>query len=168
MELRQTGSLEAYIQDFDVLRNKADFSEKQAKVFFIRGLELEIKNPVKMFDPKAFKQVYNIAHLEDNTLAYRRSHSQPYQTHHKYTSQVLPQTTHAKQHIPLPYSRHITLHNFNNLKQPQNGMLPTPTLPSSLKPTKSICKPREKNKDCLNCNLTIWEIKVKKLMYRVK
>jgi hypothetical protein len=28
MELRQTGSLETYIQDFDVLWNKADISER--------------------------------------------------------------------------------------------------------------------------------------------
>jgi len=73
MELRQTGSLEAYIQDFDVLWNKANISERQAMLFFIGGLEIEIKNPIKMFDPKALRQVYNLVRLQDNTLSYRRS-----------------------------------------------------------------------------------------------
>ena len=68
MELRQTGSLEAYIQDFDVLWNKADISERQAMVFFIGGLEIKIKNPVKMLDPKALRQAYNLARLQDNTV----------------------------------------------------------------------------------------------------
>ena len=73
MELRQTSSLETYIQDFDVLWNKADISERHAMVFFIGGLEIEIKNPVKMFDPKTLRQAYNLARLQDNTLSYRRS-----------------------------------------------------------------------------------------------
>jgi hypothetical protein len=36
MELRQVGNLETYIQDFDVLWNRADISDKQALVFFCR------------------------------------------------------------------------------------------------------------------------------------
>jgi hypothetical protein len=43
-------------------------------VFFIRGLEVEIKNPVKMFEPKTVKQAYNLVFLQDNTFAYRRPH----------------------------------------------------------------------------------------------
>jgi hypothetical protein len=43
-------------------------------MFFIRGLEVEIKNPVKMFEPKTVKQAYNLVFLEDNTFAYRRLH----------------------------------------------------------------------------------------------
>lgn len=61
MDLRQVKSLEAYIQDFDILQNKADISEKQAFMFFMGGLEIEIKNLVKMFEPKALKQAYNLA-----------------------------------------------------------------------------------------------------------
>lgn len=64
MELRQTCSLETYIQEFDVLWNKADISERQAMVFFIGGLEIEIKNPVKMFDPQALRQAYNLTVFE--------------------------------------------------------------------------------------------------------
>lgn len=44
MELRQVGGLETYIQDFDILWNWAEISEKQALLFFIGGLKIEIKN----------------------------------------------------------------------------------------------------------------------------
>jgi hypothetical protein len=38
MELRQVGNLETYIQNFDILWNRAEVNEKSALVFFIRGL----------------------------------------------------------------------------------------------------------------------------------
>lgn len=44
MDLRQTGNLEVYIQDFDSLWNKAEINEKQVMIFFICGLEIEINN----------------------------------------------------------------------------------------------------------------------------
>lgn len=44
MDLRQTGNLEVYIQDFDILWNKAEINEKQVMIFFIGGLEIEINN----------------------------------------------------------------------------------------------------------------------------
>jgi hypothetical protein len=34
--------------------------------------------------------------------------------------------------------------------------------------TQMYCKPRGKNKGCLDCKLTTWEIKVKKFMHMVK
>lgn len=136
MELRQTGSLETYIQDFDILWNKADIGEKQEMVFFIRGLEIEIKNPVKMFDPKALKQAYNLARLQNNTLAYRRSLFPPHQTQHQYTSQVVPHSTSFKQNTPLPYSRHPAPQTLNTFKPRHNGILPTLTTHSSQKSTR--------------------------------
>jgi len=47
--MRQVGSLEAYIQDFDILWNIVEIYE-QTLVFFIGGMEIEIKNPVKIFE----------------------------------------------------------------------------------------------------------------------
>jgi hypothetical protein len=73
MELRQHGDLEEYIQDFDILWNKAEINEKQALVIFLGGMELEIKNTVKMFDPKTLKHAFNLARLQANTLSYRKS-----------------------------------------------------------------------------------------------
>jgi hypothetical protein len=54
MELRQMGGLETYIQDFDILWNWAEISEKQALVFFIGGLKIEIKNPSPLSRPATF------------------------------------------------------------------------------------------------------------------
>jgi hypothetical protein len=55
-----------------MLWNRAQISEKQALVFFLGGLEIEIKNLVKMFEPKSLKQAYNLARLHNNTLTYRK------------------------------------------------------------------------------------------------
>ena len=52
IELRQFGGLKTYIQDFDILKNRAEISEKQALVFFIGGLKIEIKNPSPLSRPK--------------------------------------------------------------------------------------------------------------------
>ena len=110
-------------------------------VFFIGGLEIEIKNPVKMFDPKALKQAYNLARLQENTLAYRRS----LPTQHQYTSPVLPNATPFKPSTPLPYSRPPATPTHNTFKPQQSGILPTPTnhfSHSSQKPTRAI-RPRD-------------------------
>jgi hypothetical protein len=70
IDLKQVGTLENYIHDFDILWNKAGIGEKQALVIFLGGLELEIKNTVKMFEPKDLRQAYNLARLHANTLAH--------------------------------------------------------------------------------------------------
>jgi hypothetical protein len=35
---------------------------------------VEIKNLVEMLEPKTLNQAYNLARLQDNTIAYRRSY----------------------------------------------------------------------------------------------
>jgi hypothetical protein len=65
--------LEEYTLDFDILWNKAEISEKQSLVIFLGGLDLEIKNTLKLFEPKTLKHAYNLARLHDNTLAYKKS-----------------------------------------------------------------------------------------------
>lgn len=35
---------------------------------------MEIKNLVNMFEPKILTQAYNLARIQDNTVAYRISH----------------------------------------------------------------------------------------------
>lgn len=71
-EHKQKGDLESYIKDFDMLWKMAQIIEKQALVFFLEGLEIEIKNLVKMFEPKSLKQAYNLARLHNNTLTHRK------------------------------------------------------------------------------------------------
>jgi hypothetical protein len=68
MELKQLRDLEEYIHYFDILWNKA-------LVIFLGGLELELKNTMKMFEPKTLKHASNLARLQANTLAYMKSPS---------------------------------------------------------------------------------------------
>jgi len=81
--------LKSYIKDFDILWNNAKISDNQALVFFSGGLRVEIKNLVKMFEPKALNQAYNMTRLQDNTLAYKRSH----QNYNKFVLLNTSQTT---------------------------------------------------------------------------
>jgi hypothetical protein len=76
-DLKQEGDLETYIRDFDILWNRAEIDERYALIFFLGGLEIEIKNLVKMFEPKSLKQAYNMSRLQENTNLYKKSHPQP-------------------------------------------------------------------------------------------
>jgi hypothetical protein len=55
MDIRYMENLETYIQGFNILWNRAKITKKQVLVFFIGGLEVKIKNLVKMFEFKALK-----------------------------------------------------------------------------------------------------------------
>lgn len=68
MDMRQMVSLESYILDFDILQNKVEISKKQALLFFVGGLEIKIKNLVKMFKPETLEQAYKISRLQTNTF----------------------------------------------------------------------------------------------------
>jgi hypothetical protein len=65
--------MEAYIQNFDILWNRVEISEREALMFFMGGLEVEIKNLVKIFELKVFKQVYNLTSQQENTLSHYRN-----------------------------------------------------------------------------------------------
>lgn len=45
--------------------------EKQTLVFFIGGIQIEIKNLVKIFEWKTLKQAYNLFRLQENILSYK-------------------------------------------------------------------------------------------------
>jgi len=133
MELKQLGNLEEYIQDFDILWNKAEINEKQALVIFLGGLELEIKNTVKMFEPKTLKHAYNLSRLQANTLSYKKLSPIP----KRYTPPF--NTTQTQIHLPT---------NTQNPTSMQNTIKPSPapwhnnpsntTHKNNVKPTKSI------------------------------
>jgi hypothetical protein len=97
--LKQIGELVSYIQDFDILRNKAEISEKQTLVVFLGVFEEEIKNTIKMFESKTLKHAYNLSRLQANTLAYRKSSryfsklSNPINNHSNPAKSTLPQNT---------------------------------------------------------------------------
>jgi hypothetical protein len=42
-DLKQVGSLEVYIQNFDISCNMVEINDKQALMFFMEGLEMKIK-----------------------------------------------------------------------------------------------------------------------------
>jgi len=135
MKLKQRGNLEEYIQDFDILWNKAEINEKQLLVIFLGGLELEIKNTVKMFEPKTLKHAYNLARLQANTLSYKKfssspkRHSPPIMT----TQPHLPTTPNSTQS---PTTMHKTLIKPNPARWHNNPS--TSTCRNSIKPTKSL------------------------------
>jgi len=62
-----------------------------ASVFFLGGLGVEIKNLVKMFQPKALYQAYNLARLQTNILSHKRSLQSPAK-HSTLTNNFIAQT----------------------------------------------------------------------------
>ena len=133
--------------------NRAQVSEKQALVFFLGGLETEIKNLVKMFEPKSLKQAYNLARLHDNTLTYRRTTPNTLNFLLKQTPTNKTQDLHIPQspanQLPAPPSLHL-----NPLSQPYYQLptghhsttlwlTPTPDLLDPLEPERwMIDEPR--------------------------
>jgi len=47
--------------------------EKNTLRFFIRMMKVEVKNLVKMFEPKSLKQACTLTMLHDNTLTHETS-----------------------------------------------------------------------------------------------
>jgi hypothetical protein len=90
-DLKHEGDLETYIQDFKMLWNRAEIIKKQALVFFLGELEVEIKNLVKMFQPKALYQAYNLVRLQINILSHIRSLQSPAK-HSTLTNNFIAQT----------------------------------------------------------------------------
>jgi len=135
MELKQQGNLEEYIQDFDILWNKAEINEKQFLVIFLRGLDLEIKNTVKMFEPKTLKHAYNLARLQANTLSYKKFSS----SSKRYSSPIMTTQPHLS---PTPNSTQsqTTMHNtpIKPNPAPWHNNPSTSTYKNSIKPTKSL------------------------------
>ena len=70
IELKQKNDLETYIKDFHIVWNRSEISEKNTLVFFIGVLEVEVKNLIKMFEPKSLKEAYTLARLHDNTFTH--------------------------------------------------------------------------------------------------
>jgi hypothetical protein len=117
------------------LWNKVEINEKQSLVIFLRGLELEIKNTVKMFEPKTLKHAYNLARLQANTLSYKKFSSSPkrYSPPIMTTQPHLPTTPNSTQN---PTTMHNTPIKPN--PAPWHNNPSTSTYRNSTKPTKSL------------------------------
>lgn len=74
--LNQTGDLEVYNDDFDLLLSKVDISEEHAISLYIEGLKPEIKCYVRLFKPMLLREAHSLARLQNNanlTVANGRS-----------------------------------------------------------------------------------------------
>ncbi|XP_012839901.1 PREDICTED: uncharacterized protein LOC105960281 [Erythranthe guttata] len=68
MNLKQTGSLQGYLDRFDELMNCVDLSEPYAVSCFLGGLKPEISLHIKMFKPKNMMEVVSLAKLQEQTI----------------------------------------------------------------------------------------------------
>ena len=83
---------------------------------------MEVKNLIKMFEPKTLKQAYTLTHLQDNTLTHRRYSSNPNKQTYQptaYAHQIKPYTT-PNYNKSLPGSSNNTSKPFSNGLLPNN------------------------------------------------
>ena len=67
--LKQTDSLQDYLNAFDELYPKAGITEKQSLSFFLSRLNDELQMPIRMFKPKNLAEAYSLARLQELTVA---------------------------------------------------------------------------------------------------
>ena len=72
--LTQTGSLQEYMEEFDVLFNKVTLTEEYFLSCFLSGLKEEIKIPVKMIGPSSLQQAYALARMQESYLMATRNY----------------------------------------------------------------------------------------------
>lgn len=58
-KIRQTCSLQTYLDEFDALLSKADLTESQAVSHFMGGLKHEVELSVRLFKPTTFQDAYS-------------------------------------------------------------------------------------------------------------
>ncbi|XP_071728214.1 uncharacterized protein [Rutidosis leptorrhynchoides] len=75
--LRQTGTVEAYYDEFEQLLNKVDISVQQAISLFLAGLQKEIELNVRMFRPTSLEDAYSLAKLQEDTIAVAKKRYTP-------------------------------------------------------------------------------------------
>ncbi|XP_042027275.1 uncharacterized protein LOC121774473 [Salvia splendens] len=66
--LRQSGSLQEYMEAFDELYPRTGIREDQALSFFLSGLVDELQMPVRMFKPKRLAEAFSLAKLQELTV----------------------------------------------------------------------------------------------------
>lgn len=66
--LRQSGSLQDYMEAFDELYPRTGIREDQALSFFLSGLIDELQMPVRMFKPARLAEAFSLAKLQELTV----------------------------------------------------------------------------------------------------
>ncbi|KAK8942861.1 hypothetical protein KSP39_PZI008721 [Platanthera zijinensis] len=64
--LRQRTSVQAYLDEFDLLLHRVDIAEEHAISFCLAGLKDEIEYAVRMFQPKTLLDVFSLARLQEH------------------------------------------------------------------------------------------------------
>ncbi|XP_074265326.1 uncharacterized protein LOC141587757 [Silene latifolia] len=77
MNLKHSGTVEAYQEKFDALLIRTDLSEKQAISCFLSGLQPDIQSTVRMFKPQTLIDAYTLARLQENTLSCINKRNKP-------------------------------------------------------------------------------------------
>ena len=73
--LRQTVSLQSYMEEFDELYPRAEVKESHTLSFFLSSLMNELQIPVKMFKPKTLVDASSLAHFKE--IAIVALHNKP-------------------------------------------------------------------------------------------
>ncbi|KAL6311823.1 hypothetical protein AAG906_025778 [Vitis piasezkii] len=96
--LRQTGSLQSYMDEFDELYPRADIKESHALSFFLSGLIDELQMPVRMFKPQTLADAYSLARLQEIAVAALQNKPKPVS---KGPSLYSPTTNHYHKATPI-------------------------------------------------------------------
>nr|DAD28975.1 TPA_asm: hypothetical protein HUJ06_030443 [Nelumbo nucifera] len=82
MSLRQTGTVEEYIDRFEGILTRVELTIEYQLSCFLTGLEMETQMQVCMFNPKSVQAASQIAKLYETSQNYK--HTKPPQTKHNY------------------------------------------------------------------------------------
>ncbi|GKB90530.1 putative mitochondrial protein [Tanacetum coccineum] len=67
-KLKQTGSVQQYINAYERLLCRVELQDQQSMSFFIAGLQSEIKLVVRMFKPKSLAELYRLCKLQESQI----------------------------------------------------------------------------------------------------
>nr|KYP56676.1 Retrovirus-related Pol polyprotein from transposon 297 family [Cajanus cajan] len=156
--IRQTGSVEDYVQEFELLIAQAKpSSEEQVLGYFLAGLRSDIRSQVRPHDPKELNRAMEIAHDIEEAMNDIRNYGKPqshnsnsrfrYQGNNTIISRVeTPGTNREPQGENRPSS--------GSTGTRQDGNIVPPTRPRGTRnlPYREYIKHREENR-CFHCGL---------------
>ncbi|XP_012850824.1 PREDICTED: uncharacterized protein LOC105970535 [Erythranthe guttata] len=127
MNLKQTGPLQDFLDQFDVLMNSVDLSETQAVSCFLGGVEPEIAIPIRIFKPKTMMEVVRLAKLQEQSMEMnspRKNTTQPpiraTYTHHRPNPLPLNRNPTHTPHFQPPKPHHNPHYSPHILPKPNN------------------------------------------------
>lgn len=68
LELKQSGSVQEFLDQFDELLDQVELSEEYAISCFLKGLKPEIEVQVRMLSLRTLMKAYNLAKLAEHSL----------------------------------------------------------------------------------------------------